>query len=124
MTITDDPADAGKGTDPPDTTDPELAALEEAWSAIVDTRPDDDGAGRPLLTLLLAAVTGSAYEGAEGEPPAVAVLRAVRATVEGWARSHSGSTLYASVPYVELELLARRLDLTIAVVRRSPGGVR
>ena len=102
----------------------ELRALDDAWRAIVNTRPDDDGGARSFLALLLAAVTGNAYEGAEGDPPAVAVLGTVRATVEGWAHQRSGSTLFASVPYVELELLGRRLDLTIAVVRRSPGGVR
>lgn len=105
------------------TEDEELRALDEAWRAIVGL-PDDDADARPLLSLLLAAVAGGLYEGAEADPPAVAVLRAVRATVEGWAHQRSGSTLFASVAFVDLHLLARRLDVAIQIVRRSPGGIR
>jgi hypothetical protein len=104
--------------------DSELRALNEAWRAVLDTQADDYAEGdRPLLTLLLAAVTGGSYEGAEADPPAVAVLRSARATVEGWARAHGASTLFASVAFVELELLVRRLDVALAIVKRSPGGV-
>jgi hypothetical protein len=110
---------------PDDDSKAELRALDEAWRSIVDTRPEDDGlTDRPLVSLLLAAVAGGPYEGAEGDPPAMAVLRTVRATVEAWLHQRSGSTVFASVSYVDLELLTRRLDVAIAVVRRSPGGIR
>jgi len=102
----------------------ETRALDEAWRGIIDTRDDDSLADRPFVSLLFAAVVGGSYEGAEADPPAVAVLRAIRATIEGWARARSGSTLFASVAFVELHLLTRRLDVAIQIVRRSPGGVR
>ena len=77
---------------------------------------------RPLVSLLFAAVVGAPHEGAEGDSPGVAVLRAVRATVEGWAEQRSGSTLFAAVPFVELHILTRRLDLGIELVRRCHAG--
>jgi len=102
----------------------EMRVLDEAWRDVIDTRDDDSLADRPFLSVLFAALVGGPYEGAEGDSPAVAVLRAIRATVEGWARAHSGSTLFASVAFVELGLLTRRLDVAIQIVRRSPGGIR
>jgi len=99
-------------------------ALDDAWSGIIDTRDEGSTDDRPLVALLFAAVAGGSYEGAEADSPAVAVLRAIRATVNGWARAHSGSTLFASVAFVDLHLLRRRLDVAIQIVRRSPGGIR
>jgi len=101
--------------------DPDARALNEALRAVIDTR-DDATADRPLVSLLFAAVVGAPHEGAEGEAPAVAVLRAVRATVEGWAEQRSGSTLFAAVPFADLRILTRRLDLGIELVRRCPAG--
>jgi hypothetical protein len=118
------PVTSGAAAPAPDDGDPELDALDEAWRDILHTREDDPTDGRPLLTLLLAAVAGGPYEGAEADPPAVAVLRAVRATVEGWAHGHSGRTLFASVAFADLHLLTCRLNVAIAIVKRSPGGIR
>jgi hypothetical protein len=103
--------------------DDELRALNEAWRALLDGRDDEDERERPLLTLLLAAAAGGSYTDAEADPPVVALLRKVRATVEGWAHAHSSSTLFASVAFVDLELLLRRLDVALAIIKRSPGGV-
>jgi hypothetical protein len=103
--------------------DPELRALNEAWRALLDGREDEDEGERPLLTLLLAAAAGGSYTDAEADPPVVALLRRVRATVEGWARQHSASALFASIAFVDLELLTRRLDVALAIIKRSPGGV-
>jgi hypothetical protein len=102
----------------------ELRALDEAWRGIIDTRDDDSIDDRPIAALLFAAVAGGPYEGAEADSPAVAVLRVIRETVNGWAHAHSGSTLFASVAFIDLGLLTRRLDVAIQIVRRSPGGIR
>jgi hypothetical protein len=102
----------------------EARTLDEAWRSIIDTRDDDSLADRPLGSLMFAALEGGPYEGAEGDAPVVAVLRAIRATVEGWARAHSGSTLFAFVAFADLHLMTRRLDVAIQIVRCSPGGVR
>ncbi len=100
---------------------PDACALDEALRAIIDTR-DESTADRPLVSLLFAAAVGAPYEGAEGDTPGVPVLRAVRATVEGWAEQRSGSTLFAAVPFADLHILTRRLDLGIEIVRRCPAG--
>jgi hypothetical protein len=104
--------------------DDELHALDDAWRSLLDGRDDEDEGERPLLALLLGAVVAGSYEGAEADPPVVAVLRAARATVEGWTRQHSASTRFASVAFVDLELLARRLDVALAIIKRTPGGVQ
>ena len=77
-----------------------------------------------IATVLLAAITGTPYEGAEMDPPSVAVLLAARASVNGWTHKGGNSTRGAFVPFIEIDLLARRLDAAIVIVRRSPGGVR
>jgi hypothetical protein len=101
-----------------------VRALDDAWSGIIDTRDDDSITDRPLVALLLAAVAGSPYEGAEADSPSVAVLRSIRATVNGWVHQRGESTHFAAVPFAELGLLTRRLDVAIQIVRRSPGGIR
>jgi hypothetical protein len=107
---------------------PDVRALDEAWREIIHARNDDDEravlAERPLVSVLFAAIVGSAYEGAEFDPPSIAVLRAIRATIDGWAHARSGSTMFASVPFADLALLVRRLDAAIEIVRRSALGVR
>jgi hypothetical protein len=101
--------------------DPDARALNEALRTVIDAR-DEPITDRPLVSLLFAAVVGAPYEGAEGDTPGVAVLRAVRATVEGWAEQRNGSTLFAAVPFADLHILKRWLDAAIEIVRRSPGG--
>ena len=98
--------------------DPDACALDEALRTVIDARREeiDD---RSLVSLLFAAVVGAPYEGAEADTPGVAMLRAVRATVEGWAEHRSGSTLFASVAFVDLHILKRRLDAAIEIVRRE-----
>lgn len=64
---------------------------------------------------------GGLLHGCGSRPPVVALLRKVRATVEGWAHHPGESKLFASVAHVDLELLARRLDVALAIVKRSPG---
>jgi hypothetical protein len=116
--------DTAPSRDDDDDPKSELRALDEAWRGILDTRDDYSFGDRPIVSLLFAALVGGPYEDAEADSPAVAVLRAIRATVEGWAHAHSGSTLFASVAFADLHLLARRLDVAIQIVRRSPGGIR
>ena len=95
--------------------------MDDAWRDVIGgLEPSDDS----IAAVLFAALVGGPYEGAEMDPPSVAVLRAVRATVDGWAHARGGSTMLAAVPFVDLELLARRLDVAIMLVKRSPGGVR
>jgi hypothetical protein len=101
----------------------ELRALDEAWSDILDPRLDGLH-DRSLFSLMFAALVGGPYEDAEGDSPAVAVLRAIRETVEGWAHAHSGSTLFASVAFADLHMMTRRIDVAIQIVRQSPGGIR
>ena len=105
--------------------DPDALALDDALHTLIniDARGEeiDD---RSLVSLLFAAVVGSSYEGAEADPPAIAILRAVRATVVGWAEQRGPSALFASVALVDLHILKRRLDLAIQIVKRSPGGIR
>lgn len=73
----------------------------------------------PLAGVLFLALAGSPGERAEIEPPLVLVLRAIRATVGGWARVPSRSTVLAAVPLADLDLLARRVDAAIEIALRS-----
>jgi hypothetical protein len=97
----------------------EVRALEEALRDIIDARDGEPLADRPLASLLFAAVVGSPYEGAEADSPGVAVLRSVRASVAGWAHMGGDNTRCAAVPFVEIGLLTRRLDVAIEIVRRA-----
>jgi hypothetical protein len=101
--------------------DAEFTAVELAWDEILAAPNEDEArrnlSGAPLLWWLFAACSSGSYEGAEGDPPAIPILRAARETVEGWARSHSGSTIFADVSYTDLGLLARRLDAAIQIVK-------
>jgi hypothetical protein len=63
--------------------------------------------------------SGSPGARAEIEPPLVLLLRALRATVTGWARVSRQSTMFASVPLADLDLLARRIDAAIEIARRG-----
>jgi len=107
--------------------DPERArerrALDEAWDDIIHGAARNEALDS-LLAVLLGAVTGTPGEEAEADPPGVAVLRTVRATVDAWAHARSESTLFAAVAFVELDLLVRRLDAAVVLVKRNPGGVR
>jgi hypothetical protein len=122
--------DADPGAPSGDDRDPgrEARALDEAWRDIIHARHDDEERAaltdRPLISVLFAAIVGGPYEGAEIDPPSIAVLRAVRVTIDGWARARSGSTMFASVPFADLALLARRLDAAIEIVRRSAIGAQ
>jgi hypothetical protein len=99
--------------------------IDGAWGDVIHgaARGDLPSDG-PILALLLAAVTGTPGEGAEADPPGVAVLRAVRATVRGWGHAAGESARGAFVPFVEIDLLARRLDAAIGLMKRSAGGVQ
>jgi hypothetical protein len=101
----------------------ETRALDEAWRDILDTREGEALADRPIVALLFAAVVGGPYDGAELDAPSVAVLRAIRATARGWACMVGDSTRCASVPFAEVDLLVRRLDVAIEIVRRTPAPV-
>jgi hypothetical protein len=117
-------------TDPPPPSEPsvydldadaEFTAIEIAWEDIV-AGVNEDGArfnlaGHPLLAWLFAACSSGPYEGAEGDPPAIGILRGARETVEGWADSHNESTIFAEVSYADLGMLARRLDAAIMLVK-------
>jgi len=101
----------------------EMGAMLDAWRELLRAR-DDSGArealsGLPLEGLLFVGLA-TIYEGAEMDPPVVGVLVALRKTVEGWAHAHGASTLYSAVPFADLTMLARRLDVAIEIVRRTP----
>ena len=99
----------------------EFTAIEIAWEDIV-AGVNEEGArfnlaGHPLVGWLFAACSSGPYEGAERDPPAIAILRGARETVEGWADSHNENVTLAEVSYADLGLLARRLDAAIQLVR-------
>jgi hypothetical protein len=104
----------------------EVAQLGAAVSEIVRAR--DDGGEQdalhamPIAGVLFLALMGTPDEQAEIDGPLVLALRAIRATVEGWARARGGSTVFASVPFADLDLLARRIDATIEIARRTARG--
>jgi hypothetical protein len=111
----------------PDDPDPEEErhAVARAWRSMLDAEPDVALDGCPLVATLFTAVACS-YEGAEDDRPAVGVLMAIRETVAAWSRSNGESTVFASVAYADLALLARRVDVVIALVRddAARGGAR
>jgi hypothetical protein len=104
----------------------EVRALDEAWTDIIHDAARDGAelADGSILALLLAAITGTPGEEAEADPPGIAVLRTIRATVRGWSHTGGNSTRGPLVPFVEIDLLTRRLDAAIVLVRRSPGGIQ
>ena len=81
-----------------------------------DARREQAITDGPITGLLFAAVA-LVYEQAERAPPVCGVLHAIRETVEGWAHNRGESTLFASVPFADLALMVRRIDLAIALVR-------
>jgi hypothetical protein len=104
--------------------DPEgIGALREAWSDLV-CEPNGDARRRALdgapLSALLFYVMGEPRETVQVEPIALAVLAALRSTVDGWASAtrERGSVL---VPIDDLYMLVRRLDVAIEIVRRGGG---
>jgi hypothetical protein len=104
--------------------DPEgIGALRDAWSDLV-CEPNGDARRRALdgapLSALLFYVIGEPRETVQVEPIALAVLGALRSTVDGWASAtrERGSVL---VPIDDLCMLARRLDVAIEIVRRGGG---
>lgn len=99
----------------------EARALDEAWRDIIAARRGDESlADRPIITVLLAALVAGPYESAEMDSVGVAVLRAIRATVDGWAHARGTSTSFAAVPFVDLVLLTRRLDAAMGVRHEPP----
>jgi hypothetical protein len=94
----------------------ERYAIGEAWHVMMDARRDGDIAAGPMTGLLFAALA-CVYEGAEGDPPVMGVLMAIRDTVRAWSHTRSGSTLFASVGYADLALLVRRVDVAMALVK-------
>jgi hypothetical protein len=75
--------------------------------------------GMPLSAVLFFALMGTPGERAEIDPPFVLALRAVRATLDGWAHARGESAMFAAVPFADLDLLARRVDATIELARRG-----
>ena len=99
----------------------EFTAVEMAWDEILGAPNEDE----PRRNLDGAGLLGGCSRRAPRAPtkaprvtrPPSPILRAARETVEGWARSHSGSTIFADVSYADLGLLARRLDAAIQLVK-------
>jgi hypothetical protein len=80
--------------------------------------------GRKLLfksgrQYTLFAAVAAVYEGAEDDPPICGVLQAIRDTLKGWAQATGETELFASVPYPDLVLLMRRIDVAMAMARRE-----
>ena len=120
MSAADTPPPVARRPAPPDQ-DAELYAIGEAWEVMWDPRREQGITAGPLTGLLFAAVA-LVYESAEGDPPVCGVLHAIRATIEGWAHTHGGSTLYSSVSYADLALMVRRIDLAVALVHAGQEG--
>ena len=104
---------------PPDsepTIEQERHAIEDAWTTL--HRPEGDEAldDGTLIATLFASVA-CVYEGAEGDPPSMGVLMAIRDTVCAWSHARSGSTLFASVSFADLALLMRRVDVAMRLVK-------
>jgi hypothetical protein len=108
-----------EGSSADDDPEAEGLALDEAWQCVIETRTGEALAERSITSLLFAAIVGGPYEGAELDSPGIAVLRAVRASVGGWAHMGGESTRCAAVPFIEIDLLTRRLDAAIEIVRRA-----
>lgn len=112
-------SDAGERSDDPEG----IGALREAWSDLV-CEPNGAARRRALdgapLSALLFYVIGEPREAVHVEPIALAVLAALRSTVDGWASGtrERGSVL---VPIDDLHMLARRVDVAIEIVRRGGG---
>jgi len=93
--------------------------IERAWREVKRTCEHDEPLTKLSLTaLLLVAVTGMPPEHTSGSPVAT-LLQTARAMVQAWALARSGSTLYASVPFVELDMLSHRLDVARELIRRG-----
>ncbi len=120
----------GEGAAPERDDAGEVAGLAVAVQDMARAQDDGDAEaeatlqGMPLSAVLFFAIMGTPGERTEIDPPHRLALRAIRATVDGWARSRGGSTVLAAVPFADLDLLARRVDATIEIARggASPGG--
>ena len=101
----------------------EVTALAAAVRSMIGARNDGEADAilreMPLAGVFFFALMGPPGERAEINPPLILTLRAIRATVHGWACARSGSTLYAAVPFADLDLLACRVDATIEIARRG-----
>ena len=94
----------------------ERYAIACAWSTVLDSEDDNAIDACPLVATMFTALA-SVYEGAEGDPPSMGVLMAIRETVSAWSHAHSESTLFSPVAYADLTLLARRIDVAMALVK-------
>jgi hypothetical protein len=95
------------------------AAVHDVLHAVSHDYEEDALHEMPLAGVLFLALAGSPGERAEIEPPLVLVLRALRATVTGWARMPRESTLFASIPLPDLDLFGRRIDAAIEIALRG-----
>jgi hypothetical protein len=103
--------------------DDEIGRLREAWTDLVCARNEEE---RLLelqlapLAALLFYVFGEPREEVEAEPIAVAVLAAIRSTVDGWT-NETREREAVRVSLADLRMLARRVDVAIEIVRRTRG---
>jgi|HubBroStandDraft_6_1064221.scaffolds.fasta_scaffold349536_2 hypothetical protein len=107
--------------EPPDAdAEPEIEAERHAivrtWATLVRTAEDGALDACPLVATMFAAVACS-YEGAEGDPPVMGVLMAIRETVTGWSHAEGESNVFAPVAYADLLLMMRRIDVAMALVK-------
>lgn len=111
-------------TDEADEAD-EIRRLREGWIDLVvgalnaeQRRAHLQGASLPALLLY---ALGEPREAVEVEPVVIAVLDAIRSTVEGWATDlpERGAV---HVSHHDMHVLVRRMDVAIEILRRSGGG--
>jgi hypothetical protein len=105
-----------------DEDDEDVAVLAQAVDDVKGVNPEDRDdvlAAMPIAGVLFLAMIGTPGERAEVDPPLVLALRAVRETLDGWARTPSPSTAFASVPFGELDRLACGVGAAIEIARRG-----
>src|SRR5262249_9440745 len=97
-------------------------AVRDLYNARRDREEELVLQSMPIAGVLFLALRGSPGDRAELDPPLVLALQAVRATVDGWTHARRGSSRFGFIPFTEIDLLARRIDATIEIARRSGAG--
>ena len=103
----------------------QMGVTLDAWRWLLGAR--DEGEARAALVSLkmvdlLSLGLAQVHEGSKCDAPVVGVLLSLRATVEKWRASSAdtGEAPAVSVPCADLNVLARRIDVAIEIVRRTP----
>ncbi len=101
-----------------------LGALGEAMYTLTrhPTRAemwDEALEAMPLAAVSFLATVGTPGERGEIESPLLLVLRSINETLFGWLEASSGSTIFAAVPFAEIDRLGYRVGLAIELAKRG-----